>query len=56
VFMGHYAAALERTAFKQRAPLWSYVAAPEVLDIVWSGTIIAGVERVRFDQTLPGAS
>lgn len=55
MFMGHYAAAFAAKAAEPRAPLWIYVAAAEALDISWSVLVVAGVERVRFDASLPGA-
>lgn len=38
-----------------RAPLWVYVGASQLVDMVWAGLIIGGVEKVRFDETLPGS-
>jgi hypothetical protein len=55
MFVGHYAASLAAKAVEPRAPLWSYVAAAQLLDIGWSVLIIAGVERVSFDESLPGS-
>lgn len=56
MFIGHYAAALAAKAAEPRAPLWTYVAAAQLIDIGWSGLIIAGVERVSFDPSLPGSA
>jgi len=56
MFVGHYSAALAAKAAEPRAPLWTYVAAAQLLDIGWSVLIIAGVERVSFDQHLPGSA
>ncbi|HEX7758601.1 MAG TPA: hypothetical protein VF459_03815 [Caulobacteraceae bacterium] len=55
MFMGHYAAALAAKAAEPRAPLWTYVAGAQLLDIGWSSLVMAGAERVRIDNTLPGA-
>ena len=35
MFVGHYAAALAARAAEPKAPLWSYVAACQLLDIGW---------------------
>ncbi|MBW8812224.1 MAG: hypothetical protein JF588_02260 [Caulobacterales bacterium] len=56
MFAGHYAAALAAKAAEPRAPLWAYVAGCQLLDIGWSGLIIAGVEKVRIDPSLPGSA
>ncbi|MBC7506997.1 MAG: hypothetical protein H7267_14960, partial [Sandarakinorhabdus sp.] len=42
-------------AVAPRAPLWVYVGAGQFLDIIWSGLITAGVEKVGFDETLGGS-
>lgn len=55
MFMGHYSAALVAKAAEPRAPLWTYVAAAQLLDIGWSVLVMSGVERVRIDESLPGA-
>jgi len=56
MFVGHYAAALAAKAAEPRAPLWSYVAAAQLVDIGWSGLIMTGAERVSFDPHLPGSA
>ena len=55
MFVGHYAAALAAKTVEPRAPLWSYVAACQLVDIGWSGLVMAGVEKVRIDPALPGS-
>ena len=55
MFTGHFAAAIAAKAIAPRAPLWVYVGAAQLVDIVWAGLIIAGVEKVGFDATLPGS-
>jgi len=55
MFVGHYAAALAARAIEPKAPLWTCVAACQLVDIGWSALIIAGVEKVRFDPSLPGS-
>lgn len=55
MFAGHFAAAIAAKAVAPRAPLWVYVGAAQLVDIVWAGLIIAGVEKVRFDDTLRGS-
>ncbi|WP_233282172.1 hypothetical protein [Caulobacter vibrioides] len=56
MFVGHYAGALVAKAIEPRAPLWSYVLACQAMDIAWGGLIIAGVETVSVDHSLPGSA
>jgi hypothetical protein len=56
MFVGHYAGALVAKAIEPRAPLWSYVLACQAMDIAWGGLIIAGVEKVSVDHSLPGSA
>ena len=56
MFVGHYAASLAAKAIEPRAPLWSYVIAAQAIDIGWSALVIAGVEKVRIDPSLPGSA
>jgi hypothetical protein len=55
MFVGHYATALAAKAIEPRAPLWTLVAGAQLVDIGWSALLMAGVEKVRFDPTLPGS-
>ena len=55
MFVGHYAAALAAKASEPRGPLWAYVGAAQVMDIAWSGLVLAGVEKLRIDPKLPGS-
>lgn len=54
MFVGHYAAAFGAKAAFPRAPLWSLVGAAQLLDLGFSGLLIAGVEKYRVDMSLPG--
>lgn len=56
MFVGHYAAALAAKAVAPRAPLWTYVIAAQAIDIGWAGLVMAGVEKVRIDPSLPGSA
>jgi membrane-bound metal-dependent hydrolase YbcI (DUF457 family) len=56
MFVGHYAAAFAAKSVEPRAPLWTYVAAAQLIDIGWSGLILAGVERMHMDASLPGSA
>lgn len=51
MFVGHYSASLAARAVDRRVPLWTYVAAAQWLDILWSLLLIAGVERVAGDPS-----
>lgn len=55
MFVGHYAAALALRAAEPRAPLWSYVAACQLVDIGWGALIAVGVEKYSVDPDLPGS-
>ena len=56
MFVGHYSAALAAKAAQPRAPLWTYVAAAQLIDIGWSGLVILGVEKMRINPALPGSA
>lgn len=56
MFVGHYAAALAAKSAEPRAPLWTLVAGCQLLDIGWSGLVIAGIEKFRFNPSLPGSN
>ena len=55
MFVGHYAVALAAKAAEPRAPLWTYVAGCQLMDIGWSALVMGGVEKVRVDPSLPGS-
>ena len=46
MFIGHYAVSLAARRAEPGAPLWAYVAAAQLLDILWCLFIMAGIERV----------
>ena len=56
MFVGHYSAALAAKAAEPRAPLWTYVVGAQLIDIGWSALVMAGVEKVRIDPSLPGSA
>jgi hypothetical protein len=56
MFVGHYAASFAAKSLEPRAPLWTYVAAAQLIDIGWSGLILASVERMHMDASLPGSA
>lgn len=55
MFTGHFAAAIAAKSVAPRAPLWVYVGASQFVDVIWSGFIMAGIEKVAFDETLKGS-
>jgi hypothetical protein len=55
MFVGHYAASLAAKVAEPRGPLWAYVAGAQLLDIGWSSLLMAGVEKMRIDTSLPGS-
>lgn len=56
MFTGHFAAAIAAKAVAPRAPLWVYVGASQFVDVIWAGFIMAGIEKVGFDDTLKGSN
>lgn len=56
MFVGHYSAALAAKAIEPRAPLWALVGGAQLIDIGWSVLVMAGIEKVRIDPSLPGSS
>ena len=56
MFVGHYAAAMAAKAIEPKAPMWTLVAAAQLVDIGWSAFIIAGIERASVDPSLPGSA
>jgi hypothetical protein len=56
MFVGHYAAALAAKTIEPRAPLWTYAAACQLLDIGWSALVMVGVEKVRVASSAPGGA
>jgi len=56
MFVGHYAAAMAAKAAEPKAPLWVYVAGCQLLDFGWSGLVMAGVEKMRVNPSLPGSN
>ena len=54
MFVGHYAAALAAKAVQPKAPLWAYVLGAQLVDVAWGGLVLAGVEKMSLDRSLPG--
>jgi hypothetical protein len=55
MFVGHYAAAFAAKTAEPRAPLWTYMLGAQLIDVAWGGLVMAGVEKIRFDPSLPGS-
>jgi hypothetical protein len=49
MFIGHYGPALALKAVVPKAPVWALVAAAQVMDYVWAGLILTGVERASVE-------
>lgn len=47
MFVGHYSVSIAARTAQPSIPLWVWVVAAQLLDIVWSLFVIAGLERVR---------
>lgn len=56
MFVGHYAAAIAAKSAEPKIPLWSLVAASQLIDIAWAVFIMLGIEKARIDHTLPGST
>jgi membrane-bound metal-dependent hydrolase YbcI (DUF457 family) len=54
MFVGHYAVGLAAKSLAPRAPLWTLVGASQLLDVVFSGLIMTGLEKYSVDSRLPG--
>jgi hypothetical protein len=50
---GHYSAALLAKAIEPRLPLWMLTIAVQLVDVLWAGCVLAGVEHLRIDPSLP---
>jgi membrane-bound metal-dependent hydrolase YbcI (DUF457 family) len=50
---GHYASALLTKAAVPRAPFWALVLGAQFIDVLWALFVLAGVEHVRLDLSLP---
>jgi hypothetical protein len=55
MFAGHFAASVAAKTIAPRLPFWACVGAAQLLDFVWAGMILAGVEQLRMDPSLPGS-
>lgn len=53
MFTGHYAAAFAAKAAAPRVPLWLFFVCVQLVDIAWALLVMAGVERVSLDASLP---
>ncbi len=55
MFVGHFAAGIAAKALEPRVPLWALLGASQLIDFGWAGLVIAGVEKLRIDPSLPGS-
>ena len=53
MFVGHYAAAFVAKRLSPEAPLWSLVLAVQAVDVAFALLVLAGVEKLRLDPSLP---
>lgn len=56
MFVGHYSAAFATKAVKPRLPLWHLFVAVQLVDFVWAGLVLAGIEKVRLVKGFMPAS
>ncbi len=50
---GHYSAAFLAKALEPRLPLWMLAIAVQLIDILWACFVLAGIEHLRIDASLP---
>lgn len=55
MFVGHFAASVAAKAARPALPFWVCVGAAQLLDIGWGALVIAGVEKLRVVEGLPGS-
>lgn len=55
MFVGHWAASVAVKAARPALPFWACVGAAQLLDIGWGSLVIAWVEKLRLDPSLPGS-
>ncbi len=48
MFVGHYAAALAAKGVDRAIPLWTLMLAAQLLDVLWAGFVLLGVEHIRI--------
>jgi len=53
VLAGHYSAAFLAKAAAPRTPLWLLALAVQLVDVMWAGFVLLGVERLQIDPSLP---
>ncbi len=53
MIVGHYSVSFAVKALRKDIPLWQLLVAVQAIDFVWAFLILAGVEKMRIDATLP---
>ena len=53
VLAGHYSAAFLAKAAAPRTPLWLLALAVQLVDVLFAGFVLAGVEQMSLDPSLP---
>jgi hypothetical protein len=48
MFVGHYGVSFAIQLAGKRVPLWVWFVAVQWLDVVWSGLVLLGVEKLRI--------
>src|SRR5258707_3983276 len=56
MFIGHYGVSFAAKAADKRLPLWLLFVAVQWLDVVWSGLVMLGVEKIRIVKGLTEGS
>jgi membrane-bound metal-dependent hydrolase YbcI (DUF457 family) len=52
VLAGHYSAAFLAKLIEPRLPLWILAIAVQLIDVLWAGFVLAGIEHFRVDPSL----
>src|SRR5437879_10079759 len=48
MFVGHYGVSFAARSVEKTIPLWVLFLAVQLLDVFWSGFVLAGLEKVRI--------
>jgi hypothetical protein len=48
MFVGHYAASFVAKGVDRALPLWVLILAAQLLDVIWAGFLLLGVEQIRI--------
>ena len=56
MFIGHYSAAFAGRAYAPKIPLWTMFVAAQLVDFLWAGLVLGGVEKAKIVPGLMAGS